>query len=209
VLVVGVVRKLEVGKALDSHAYRSFHVHLRASTDDLTINDYDGVVPAIITEDATGWLDQCLAQPIKEPEVNVWVAMACQWVGRRANPASKYLRAVQGAMWTTTNTGIPVNSYAELLMAHKLIHEKRQFNKPLPLDGDLNLPDFQLTDTRTPVSVEVSDPQDAKQAAIKRRKMQTLYPDAAATYNLYYWDAIKHKEPPALPTAPVQPPSPR
>ncbi|WP_143328100.1 DUF1173 family protein [Caballeronia pedi] len=61
-------------------------------------------------------------------------------------------------------------------MANRLVAERRRFIKPLRLEaGDVMLPDFQLTDTRSPTAIEIYGMQGNHQYLARMKEKQALY----------------------------------
>ena len=92
---------------------------------------------------------------------------------------------------------IPVDSGYELQVIEKLGAEKRQFRKPLRLNGAGVLPDFVLTDTDTPVCMEVFGIEnDPEYTARKQEKIRAYRKD---NQPFWAWEPAREKNIPDFP----------
>ncbi|WP_433463963.1 DUF1173 family protein [Spirillospora sp. CA-128828] len=100
-----------------------------------------------------------------------------------------YLAIVEMAVILTNELWIPGESFYEVVMADRIIAAGRSFTKPVRYDGDVVFPDFVLTDTKSPVYVEVYGVRG--RAEYERRKQAKQEHYRAIGADVIEWDVAE------------------
>lgn len=134
-----------------------------------------------------------VADEQRRPRARVVAALVCR-------PGRRVVEVANAALMAVSHAWIPVDSSLDLVVADRLVAERRAFVKPLRYDASASdvFPDFVLTDTAAPqLPLEVYGFTD--DPVYEQRKRRKIAHYATTGVPFWHWDVGVHREPPPFP----------